>query len=122
MAASSLRATPGLRAWIRLSRHCSVVSIVPSPFTSMLPPSKTTRRPRKVGDHIFHFILDASLSFAASSFFQSSYFAHALKRQFVAAVSPLLPRTKIGPKSRIHPRLVGTRKKSTAERFAPADF
>src|ERR1700733_2357097 len=108
MAAISLGDTPGLRAWIGLSKHSSVVSIVPRPLTSMLPPSRTTRRPRCVGDHIFHFSFLASLSFAASSFFQSSYFAQALKCQFVGAVSPFLLRTKIGAKSRIQPRLVGT--------------
>src|SRR5579872_2781729 len=105
---SSARETPGLRACIGLSRHSSVVSIEPCPLTSILPPSRTIRRLRYVGEHTFHLSFRASFSFAASSFFQSSYFAQALKCQFVATISSLPLRTKIGPKSRIHPRLVGT--------------
>ena len=59
---------------------------------------------------------------AASSFFQSSYLAQALKRQLVRRDAGRLAAaflTKIGPKSRVQPRLVGTMKKSTAARFAP---
>jgi hypothetical protein len=62
----------------------------------MLPPSKNNAALAILGDHIFHFSLRASFSFAASSFFQSSYLAHALKCQFVTAVSPLALRTKMG--------------------------
>ena len=37
---------PGLRTWTAgSSRHSSVVRIVPRPFTSMAPPSRTTSRP-----------------------------------------------------------------------------
>src|ERR1700675_3115579 len=39
----------GLRCWILLSRHSSVVSRVPRPFTSIEPPSRTTRAPRDLG-------------------------------------------------------------------------
>jgi hypothetical protein len=41
-----LAAKPGLRCCTGLSRHSSVVIRVPRPFTSMLPPSRTTRWPR----------------------------------------------------------------------------
>src|SRR5213594_1975937 len=45
-ASRSARDSPGLRACTsRSSRHSSVVSSVPRPFTSMLPPSRTTSRP-----------------------------------------------------------------------------
>ncbi len=43
---------------------------------------------------MFHLSLRASFSLAASSFFQSSYLAQALKCQLVAAISPLLLRDK----------------------------
>ena len=39
----SARESPGLRCCTSLSRHSSVVISVPWPFTSMLPPSSTTR-------------------------------------------------------------------------------
>ena len=42
MASSAARSSPGFRCWTSLSRHSSVVSIVPSPSQSMLPPSSTT--------------------------------------------------------------------------------
>ena len=40
---------PGFRCCVLLSRHSSVASSVPRPFTSMLPPSSTTRRPLCTG-------------------------------------------------------------------------
>jgi len=63
------------------------------------------------------------LSFAASSRFQFGYLAQPSKRQLVAASSraPAASRTrKIGHMSRVQPRSVAARKKSSCSSGAPA--
>ena len=96
--------SPGLRACTGLSRHSSVVSSIPRPFTSMLPPSST--RP---GCH--------------ASQFQPCARAEPVTRVVPLPVVVLGPAveapigdgnfaasrccTKIGPKSRVQTRSVG---------------
>src|SRR5713226_9467327 len=74
----------GLRCWVLLSRHSSVVSRVPWPLTSMEPPSRTTR--------VFAWMGRISRAPAAlamrlaifSSCCQLEYLAQALKRHLMA--------------------------------------
>ncbi len=85
------RSKPGLRACTGLSRHSSVVSRVPRPLTSMLPPSSTNAAGSddEVGSQTLgSFNFGMSRLVAASSFGQSSYLAQALKRQLVMATPP----------------------------------
>ena len=97
-----------------------MVSSVPRPFTSMLPPSSTTRDGLpsdfnfRLPDSAFADARPISAETGASRF-QSLYLAQALNRHAVAAqTKPLadLPRasrlTKIGPVSRSQPRFVGS--------------
>ncbi len=85
--------SPGLRCCVVLSRHSSVVSMAPRPFTSMLPPSSTTRcgRPSTlaVGRHSGRRRRRATLPAIVASFCQSGYLAQALKRQMVIAAGSL---------------------------------
>ena len=87
-----------------------MVSIRPWPFTSILPPSRTT-----CCDFPLYSITGVncfSLSFFVIrsgnwlSCFQSGYLAQALNRQFVIAMEFSFL-TKIGPESRVQIRLVG---------------
>src|SRR5580704_10494118 len=87
----------------------------------MLPPSSTTRRPLCVGCHVRCFSDLLTSVAATASRLWLLYFAHPLNRQCVQASAPLASFIEIGPESRIQPRSVGTRKKSTFDRLAP-DF
>ena len=95
---------PGLRAWIGLSRHSSVVSSVPRPLTSMLPPSSTMRRaPRPTpsdGVHDLRRSRFASQSLTASSFLWFGYFAQPLNLQLVIATSPSRSTSRTAGRSR----------------------
>src|SRR5262245_1777099 len=62
-----------------LNRHSSVVRSRPAPLTSMLPPSRTTRRPACSGCHDFIFRDFASFAGMVASRFQSSYFAQGVE-------------------------------------------
>src|SRR5439155_1350714 len=107
-ASSSTRDSPGLRACTsRSSRHSSVVSNVPRPFTSMLPPSRTTSRPPHCAGNSRSLRRRATRSGTWSSFFQSGYLAQALKRNRMIATSAggRARRTNIGPESLADPRV-----------------
>ena len=83
------RRGPGLRTCTSgSSRHSSVVSSVPRPLTSMLPPSSTTGRPVAL-DRAAAARPSARAARAGtrSSCFQSGYLAQALKRKRAMATS-----------------------------------
>src|SRR5580704_13523790 len=113
----------GFRCWTLLSRHSSVVRIVPCPLTSIEPPSSTTRVLLDSGR-----ISRAWEAFAIrlpifSSRRQLEYLAQALKRNLRAGVfdsgssrlswapvsAPLGRFRKMQPESRSQERLVGQR-------------
>jgi len=85
---------------------------VPRPFASMLPPSRTTSRFIQRTGKRRQPSLRAARAGTASSFCQLEYFAHPLKwkRTMVTSGCGLQRRTKMGPKSRVHPRFVANRK------------
>src|SRR5580700_9231058 len=96
----------GLRAWIELRRHSSVVISQPLPLTSMLPPSRTR------GAVQLCLRTNCGISApAASSSCQFSYLPQALNFHLTAAASQTEARDtrKDGAKSRVQTRLVGTR-------------
>src|SRR2546430_15408517 len=75
---------PGLRCWISLSRHSSVVSRVPRPLTSIEPHSRTTSLLRNTA-WISRALADCDMRLEISwSCFQLEYLAQALKRQVMA--------------------------------------
>src|SRR5712692_775656 len=74
----------GLRCWVLLSRHSSVVSRVPWPLTSMEPPSRTTRVLAWMG-RISRAPAALAMRLAIfSSCCQLEYLAQALKRHLMA--------------------------------------
>src|ERR1700683_1043772 len=117
----------GFRCWTLLSRHSSVVRIVPFPLTSIEPPSITTRVLPDSGR-----ISRAWAEFAIrlpifSSWRQLEYLAQALKRNLRArmfdsrscrlswapAPAPQGRFRKMQPESRSQERFVGQRWKRT---------
>src|SRR5262249_15036694 len=87
----------------------------------MLPPSITIWWPSFIASNNRIRRARATLPGIALSYFQSGYFAQALKRQFTIATSdpPLFVRTKLGPESGVHPLLVMNRKNWILEASTP---
>src|SRR5258706_2159959 len=115
------RPNPGLRTCTTGSRlHSSVVSRVPRPSTSMLPPSRTTGLPSCSTGRNGIRSARAARSGTRSSFRQSGYLAQALKwKRAMAILRAASFFTKIGPKSRAQPRSRGKGKNSTRARETP---
>ena len=117
--------TPGLRCWTSERRHSSVVRRMPSPLTSMEPPSRTRRWGLPSVPVISGRNSSMPLSLATwwgiwSSRCQLGYFAQALKRQLVMAMLPSGFLTKMGPESRSQTRSVSQWWKWRRARLAPA--
>ena len=131
---------PGLRCCSGLSRHSSVVSSAPLPFTSIEPPSSTTRCLAKSGRTSIAPAALATRLPIFSSRRQLGYLAQALKRHLTARMAELRsagqsgapvppwfvasvgqPRAavptyfvrKVQPESRVQTRSVGQRWKRT---------
>ena len=116
------RLNPGFRTCVtESSRHSSVAISVPRPLTSIAPPSRTTRFPWNRTGWNFTPSAFAARAATPASFRQFGYRAHALNPNPATATSRFgrSLRTKIGPKSRVHPRSVGKRKKATREGSTP---
>jgi len=98
---------PGFLSCTLLSRHSSVVSSVPRPLTSMLPPSRTTRRPWCSGCQIRALQLLIGFGDDCGVFLVIRIFGPAVEKQNCCRhFQPDSFRTQMGPES-AHPSAIG---------------